>query len=113
MQVPQEDSYIKKAPVLLTMCVSIHPHNLIYNVVSCLLSCQRKKEKEEHQRRDILVIISKNMSLNHRDSKNISVSHSSINLKKKDPVATVEEEGACSTLWVDSLYLLFMDYLRT
>ena len=113
MQIPQENFYIKKSPVLLNMCVSIQPHNLIYNVGACLLSCKRKKEKEEHQRRDLLVIISKNMSLNQRDSNFISVSQSSVNSKKKDLVATIEGKGACNTLWVDSLYLLLVDHLKT
>ena len=44
MYIPQKDSYIKGAPVLLTMCVSIQLHNLICNVGTCLLSCQRKEE---------------------------------------------------------------------
>ena len=113
MQIHQEDSYIKEAPVLPTMCVNIQRDSLICNIGTCLLSCQRKKENEEHQRRNLLVIISNNMSLYQRDSKSISVSQSYVNLKKKDPAATVEEEGACSTLWVDSLYLLFMGHLRT
>ena len=53
------------------------------------------------------------MNLNHRDSKSISVSQSSVNSKKKDPITTMEGKGAYNTLWVDSLYLHLMDHLKT
>ena len=105
--------HMKESPLLHMMCVSIQPHNLFHNVVACLLYCQRKEEEDKHQRRDLLVNISKNMNLNQRDSKSISVSQSSVNSKEKDLVATVGGKGACSTLWVDSLYLHLMDHLKT
>ena len=82
-------------------------------MVAHLLSCKRKEEEEKHQRRDLLVHISKDMDLNQRDSKSISFSQSSVNSKKKGPAATVEGKGACNTLWVDSLYLHLMDHLKT